>query len=112
MAQIGPVLAAIEQLTASIDNRFDQIEKRLRNSTAFEDTDEVDPPQVGDQAPPLDFPRTVATVRALSGGELLERVENYYGLVHTSSLPIRVRRVHRAYGMGLLIDPQTIMTVV
>lgn len=109
--QLAPALSAITQLFILMNQRLAQMDQILHNSTAYDDADDVKPPQRGDIAPPDDFPTTVAGVRALSGN-LLTRVENYYGLAHTSSLAARVRRVRRAYGIGLVVINSTSLVAV
>jgi len=101
--QIDQRFTQIDQRFTQIDQRFTQIERRLGNATANRDSDDIEPPQVGDIPPPGNFPTTIAALQRLEVGELLTNMENYYGLPHTSGLSKRLRRVRRAYGVGTVV---------
>ena len=104
------VLLAIQDLGTRIDNRLDRIDTcldridtRLSNSSAYDPTDTIIPPKSGEVDPPAAFPRTIEALTGLNDVGLLSRLEKYYSLSHRGVLKARIRRVLRAYGIGVTI---------
>jgi len=111
------VLLAIQDLGTRIDNRLDRIDTRLdridtcldridthlSNSSAYDPTDTIIPPKSGEVDPPAAFPRTIQALTGLNDLDLLSRLEEYYSLPHRGVLKARIRRVLRAYGIGVTI---------
>lgn len=101
MVAIQTTMVAMQ---TSVEMRLTAIERRISNLSAHELDDVVNPPPVyGKEDPPLNFPRTVGAVMALTPGDLLTRVENYYNLQHTGSIKARISRVRKAYCIGLTL---------
>ena len=91
-------------MQTSVEMRLTAIERRITNSSSHELDDVVTPPPFyGKEDPPLNFPRTVGAVMALTPGDLLTRIENYYNLQHTGSIKARISRVRKAYCIGLTV---------
>jgi len=104
------VLLAIQDLGTRIDNRLDRIDTRLdridtrlSNSSAYDPRDTIIPPKSGEVDPPAAFPRTIQALTGLNDLDLLSRLEEYYSLPHRGVLKARIRRVLRAYGIGVTI---------
>ena len=91
-------------MQTSVEMRLTAIERRITNSSSHELDDVVTPPPFyGKEDPPLNFPPTVGAVMALTPGDLLTRIENYYNLQHTGSIKARISRVRKAYCIGLTV---------
>jgi len=91
-------------MQTSVEMRLTAIERRITNLSSHELDDVVTPPPFyGKEDPPLNFPRTVGAVMALTPGDLLTRIENYYNLQHTGSIKARISRVRKAYCIGLTV---------
>jgi hypothetical protein len=93
------VLLAIQDL----GTRLDRIDTRLSNSSAYDPRDTIIPPKSGEVDPPAAFPRTIQALTGLNDLDLLSRLEEYYSLPHRGVLKARIRRVLRAYGIGVTI---------
>ena len=105
------VLLAIQDLGTRldrIDSRLDRIDTRLSNSSAYDPRDTIIPPKSGEVDPPAAFPRTIQALTGLNDVGLLSRLEKYYSLPHRGVLKARIRRVLRAYGIGVTIDTRVI----
>ena len=103
LLQNNEVLLAIQDLGTRIDNRLDRIDTRLSNSSAYDPGDTIIPPKLGEVDPPAAFPRTIQALTGLNDLDLLSRLEEYYTLPHRGALKARIRRVLRAYGIGVTI---------
>jgi len=91
-------------MQTSVEMRLTAIERLISNLSSHELDDVVTPPPFyGKEDPPLNFPRTVGAVMALTPGDLLTRIENYYNLQHTGSTKARISRVRKAYCIGLTV---------
>jgi len=100
------VLLAIQDLGTRldrIDTCLDRIDTRLSNSSAYDPTDTIIPLKMGEVDPPAAFPRTIEALTGLNDVGLLSRLEEYYSLSHRGVLKARIRRVLRAYGIGVTI---------
>lgn len=83
------------------------MDAKLYNVTAIENDDNVRPPQLGNNPPPDNFPRTIGQVKGLQAGQLMTNIENYYGLSHQGNCNTRIRRIQRAYGIrSVQVDVQ------
>jgi hypothetical protein len=107
--QIAGILEAIHaqsQMTnlrfEQMNQRFEAIEARLKNSSAFRPDDVIYPPQRGAAAPADFFPTTLLELRNLViPGDDAYAIETYYGLPHTNGRDRRLERIQRAYGIGI-----------
>ena len=101
MATMQTTIVAMQ---TSVEMRLTAIEHRITNLSSHELDDVVTPPPYyGKEDPPPNFPRTVGAVMALTPGDLLTRIENYYNLQHTGSIKARISRVRKAYCIGLTV---------
>jgi len=94
-----PVLAAIAQLGQELR----ELRSTIFNSSANDNEDQIIPPKRGQHPPPPDFPTTLLALKQICG-DLLNRIEDYYELGHQGTIPLRVKRVRRAFGVGVLIE--------
>jgi len=76
--------------------------------SAYDPRDTIIPPKSGEVDPPDVFPRTIQALTGLNDVDLLSRMEEYYALSHRGVLKARIRRVLRAYGIGVTIDTRVI----
>ena len=111
LLQNNEILLAIQDLGTRLDNRLDRIDDRLNgiddrlsNSSAYDPEDTIIPPKIGDVDPPALFPRTIQALTGLTDLRVLAQLETYYSLLpHPRALKDRIRRVLRAYGIGVTI---------
>ncbi len=102
--RIDTRLDRIDTRLDRIDTRLDRIDTRLSNSSAYDPRDTIIPPKSGEVDPPAAFPRTIhQALTGLNNVDLLSRMEEYYSLSHRGVLKARIRRVLRAYGIGVTI---------
>jgi len=104
---INTRLDGINARLDGIDTRLDGIDTRLSNSSAYEPGDAIIPPKIGDVEPPDNFPRTIQVLTGLTDLRLLVQLEGYYTLSHRGALKARIRRVLRAYGIGVTVTTTT-----
>ena len=77
---------------------------KIFNSSAHEVDDVIVPPQMGEAIPPLEFPRTIRELIALTPGQLMTAIEQYYGLPHEGdAIAVRISRIRRAYNVGIIM---------
>ena len=80
------------------------MEVKICNSSAHEVDDAIVPPQMGEAIPPLEFPRTIRELMALTPGQLMTAIEQYYGLPHEGdAMAVRISRIRRAYNVGIIM---------
>jgi hypothetical protein len=80
------------------------MEVKICNSSAHEVVDVIVPPQMGEAIPPLEFPRTIRELMALTPGQLMTAIEQYYGLPHEGdAMAVRISRIRRAYNVGIIM---------
>ena len=80
------------------------MEVKICNSSAHEVDDVIVPPQMGEAIPPLEFPRTIRELIALTPGQLMTAIEQYYGLPHEGdAMAVRISRIRRAYNVGIIM---------
>jgi len=98
-----PVLAAIAQLGQELRQELRELRSTIFNSSTNDNEDNIIPPKRGQRPPPHDFPTTVLALKQIHG-DLLNRIEDYYELGHQGTIPLRLKRVRRAFGVGVLIE--------
>ena len=88
------------------------MEVKIFNSSAHEVDDVIVPPQMGQAIPPLEFPRTIRELIALTPGQLMTAIEQYYGLPHEGdAMAVRISRIRRAYNVGIIMmDREEVVT--
>jgi len=101
--RIDTCLDRIDTRLDRFDTCVDRIDTRLSNSSVYDPTDTIIPPKSGEVDPPDVFPRTIQALTGLNNVALLSRMEEYYSLSHRGVLKARIRRVLRAYGIGVTI---------
>lgn len=105
------ILAAIENLGTQLNNRIDNLEIIIRNSSAHAEDDSISTPH-GHGNPPPYLPTTVSQLRTLTPARVQE-LENYFQLPPLVGMDIRRKRLKRLYvGITRHVVPGTPTTVI
>ena len=97
-------MQAITNLQLTMQATLRTMEVKIFNSSAHEVDDVIVPPQMGEAIPPLEFPRTIRELIALTPGQLMTAIEQYYGLPHEGdAMAVRISRIRRAYNVGIIM---------
>ena len=97
-------IQAITNLQLTMQATLRTMEVKICNSSAHEVDDVIVPPQMGEAIPPLEFPRTIRELMALTPGQLMTAIEQYYGLPHEGdAMAVRISRIRRAYNVGIIM---------
>ena len=105
-------IQAITNLQLTMQATLRTMEVKICNSSAHEVDDVIVPPQMGEAIPPLEFPRTIRELMALTPGQLMTAIEQYYGLPHEGdAMAVRISRIRRAYNVGIIMmDREEVVT--